>query len=340
MDATLLAPQSVAPAEPAAPPAVAPLLAVHDLCVEIKGPDATLFPLQGIDIAVGQQQAVGVVGESGSGKSLTALAIMHLLPETARVSRGAITFAGQDLLRMSEAEVDRIRGEHISIVFQNAQSSLNPVHSVGDQIAAVYRRHEGGSKLEARQEAVRMLEAMGIPNAAQKAREYPHQYSGGMAQRAMIAMALVCSPQLLITDEPTSGLDVTIQAQVLDLISQRVRQQQASLMVISHDMGVIADTCDQVVVIYAGMVMEAGTVAQVIHNPANPYTDGLMSAYHFAEGERMHYIPGQVPRLTALATSCPFAERCSHASDQCRGELPALRRLPDGRQVRCHHPLA
>jgi oligopeptide/dipeptide ABC transporter ATP-binding protein len=211
---------------------------------------------------------------------------------------------------------------------------------VGRQIANIFRLHEGGSKQQAWSIAVDMLDAMGIPNASHKARDYPHQYSGGMAQRAMVAMALVCSPLLLIADEPTSGLDVTIQAQVLDLIVQRVRHQQASLLLISHDMGVIAETCEEVVVMYAGMVMEYGPVRQVIHQPANPYTYGLMSAYRFEDGERMYFIPGQVPQLTQRHMGCPFEERCLQATEICRHERPLLRQLPDARYVACHHPLA
>lgn len=315
------------------------LLWVRELHVEIDQSTKTLYPLQAVDLIVKQNTIVGLVGESGSGKSMTALAILRLLPLKARVTQGQILFNGQDLLQVAEAEMDRIRGKQISIVFQNAQSSLNPVLSVGSQIASIYRLHEGDSKRQAWNMAVEMLDAMGIPNAASKAREYPHQYSGGMAQRAMIAMALVCSPRLLIADEPTSGLDVTIQAQVLDLIVERVRQQKASLLLISHDMGVIAETCDEVVVMYAGMIMEYGEVRQVIHQPANPYTHGLMSAFRLEEGERMYFIPGQVPQLTHIHPGCPFVERCAQATVICQNDRPPLRMLPDGRYVACHHPL-
>jgi oligopeptide/dipeptide ABC transporter ATP-binding protein len=315
------------------------LLYVHELHVEIDQSTKTLYPLQAVDLRVEQNTIVGLVGESGSGKSMTALAILRLLPSKARVSQGQILFNGQDLLRLAETRMDRIRGKQISIVFQNAQSSLNPVLSVGSQIASIYRLHEGGSKRQAWNMAVAMLDAMGIPNAASKAREYPHQYSGGMAQRAMIAMALVCSPRLLIADEPTSGLDVTIQAQVLDLIVEQVRQQKASLLLISHDMGVIAETCDEVVVMYAGMIMEYGPVRQVIHQPANPYTQGLMAAFRFEARERMYFIPGQVPRLTHIHLGCPFVERCSQATAICQNECPPLSSLAGGRYVACHHPL-
>lgn len=315
------------------------LLEVQGLHVEIAQSARTVYPLQAVDLMVKRNTIVGLVGESGSGKSMTALAILRLLPPRTRVTSGQISFEGQDLLRINSPAMDHIRGEKISIVFQHAQTSLNPVLSVGSQIAEIYRLHEGGSKKQAWDMAVEMLDKMGIPNPARKAREYPHQYSGGMAQRAMIAMALVCSPRLLIADEPTSGLDVTIQAQVLDLIVERVRQQRASLLLISHDMGVIAETCEEVVVMYAGMVMEYGPVRQVIHHPANPYTYGLMSAFRLDEGERMYFIPGQVPQLTHLHIGCPFAERCTQATPLCQSDRPSLRPLADGRYVACHHPL-
>jgi len=315
------------------------LLHVSNLHVEIGQPPEMVYPLQGIDLVVKQDIAVGLVGESGSGKSMTALSILRLLPRGARVTSGEIIFDGKDLQRIPEQEMSEIRGNLITVVFQSAQSSLNPVLPVGKQIADIYRLHSGGSKQEARRMAVEMLGAMGIPNAPQRAKEYPHQYSGGMAQRAMIAMALVCSPQLLIADEPTSGLDVTIQAQVLELIVENVCQRRASLLLISHDIGVIAETCERVAVMYAGTIMEYGTVNQVIHDPANPYTSGLMAAFQFEEGDRMHFIPGQVPQLSGLRTDCPFVERCPKATEICHRERPVLRELADGRHVACHHSL-
>jgi oligopeptide/dipeptide ABC transporter ATP-binding protein len=315
------------------------LLLVHELDVEIRQTAKTIHPLQNANLRVKQNTMVGLVGESGSGKSMTAMAILRLLPRQAQVTHGQISYDGQDLLQVSDSEMDRLRGDQISVVFQNAQSSLNPVLSVGSQIADVYRLHEGGSKQNARKLAVEMLDAMGIPNAENKAHEYPHQYSGGMAQRAMIAMALVCSPRLLIADEPTSGLDVTIQAQVLDLIVSRVRQQQASLLLISHDMGVIAETCEEVIVMYAGTVMEYGTAQQVIHNPANPYSYGLMSAFSRQDGDRMYYIPGQVPQLTQKHRGCPFVDRCEYKTECCKTERPTLSEMAGGRYVACHHPL-
>jgi peptide/nickel transport system ATP-binding protein len=316
------------------------LLRISDLSVEIGADPNVVHALQGIDLAVKRDSIIGLVGESGSGKSMTAMSILRLLPAEAGIVSGEMEFDGRDLTQLSEAEMDGIRGCDITVVFQSAQSSLNPVLPVGRQIADIYRLHAGGSKREAQKKAVEMLDTMGLPNARQKAREYPHQYSGGMAQRAMIAMALVCSPQLLIADEPTSGLDVTIQAQVLDLIVENVRKRQASLLLISHDIGVIAETCEEVAVMYAGTIMEYGTVGQVVHDPANPYTKGLMAAFQFQDGDRMHYIPGQVPQITQPIVHCPFADRCSSATAICYEERPALAGLADGRRVACHHPLA
>jgi peptide/nickel transport system ATP-binding protein len=279
------------------------------------------------------------VGESGSGKSMTALSVLRLLPREARIVSGQIRFDGRDLVQLSQSAMDDIRGYDITVVFQSAQSSLNPVLPVGRQIADVYRLHAGGSRRQAQRKAVEMLDTMGIPNAAQKASDYPHQYSGGMAQRAMIAMALVCSPQLLIADEPTSGLDVTIQAQVLDLIVENVRQRQATMLLISHDIGVMAETCEEVAVMYAGTIMEYGSVDQVVHRPANPYTRGLMAAFQFQDGDRMHFIPGQVPRITEPITHCPFAQRCPSATEICHEQRPILKELQDSSMVACHHPL-
>jgi oligopeptide/dipeptide ABC transporter ATP-binding protein len=315
------------------------LLKLTGLHVKIGHAPELVYPLQGIDLAVKRDSIVGLVGESGSGKSMTAMSILRLLPEGGRVTSGEVLFDEKDLLQISDGEMDEIRGSQITMVFQSAHNSLNPVLPVGNQISHVYRLHEGGSQRHAQRVAVEVLDGMGIPDAAQKAKDFPHQYSGGMAQRAMIAMALVCSPQLLIADEPTSGLDVTIQAQVLDLIVEHVRRRHASLLLISHDIGVIAETCEEVAVMYAGTILEYGTVGQVVHNPANPYTVGLMAAFLVEDGDRMHFIGGQVPQLTEFRTECPFAERCGEATEICHRERPALRKIDGDRRVACHHPL-
>jgi oligopeptide/dipeptide ABC transporter ATP-binding protein len=266
---------------------------------------------------------------------MTAAAIIALLPPGTHVS-GSIRFAGRDLLSLDEQALRRVRGEDVGMVFQNAKAALNPLFSVGEQIADVYRLHEGVKPREAWAKAVEMLDAMGIPNPAQRAEAFPHQLSGGMAQRAMIAMALVCSPRLLIADEPTTGLDATIEAQVLDLIGRTMEDSDSALMLISHDLGVIAAICEHVVIMYAGEVFESGDRAQVFARPANPYTILLIECHELAEDRTAAFIPGSVPDLHADIEHCAFADRCPMAIDVCRARKPQLRPLPDGRLVTCH----
>lgn len=313
-----------------------PLLVVDQLSVEIRRKDRTVHPLQGVSFSVRPGTRTGIVGESGSGKSMSALAVLRHLPEGGVITAGRIAFDGEELLALSEQQMRHVRGRQISIVFQNAVAALNPLYSVGQQIADVYRYHEGVSKQAAWDKAVSMLDSMGIPNAAQKAKEHPHQYSGGMAQRAMIAMALVCSPRLLIADEPTTGLDMTIQAQVLDLIVDVIDQSGASLLLISHDMGVISEICTDVIVMYAGQVMEAGPVDRVLGSPEHPYTQALVECFRAEGGRRLSFIPGRVPDLRVVHTGCPFAPRNPIATQRCWEEAPALHEIAPGHWVACH----
>jgi peptide/nickel transport system ATP-binding protein len=312
------------------------LLCVKDLRVDIGREPRMVHALQGISFLVRRRALTGLVGESGSGKSMTALAILRALPEHGRLAGGQVWFDGQDLLQLDEAHMRQVRGKQISVVFQNARSALNPLFPVGQQIAGVYRSHEKASQKEAWQKAVGMLDAMGIPNPLQKARDYPHQFSGGMAQRAMVAMALVCSPQLLIADEPTTGLDVTIQAQVLNVIVDEIEGLQASLLLISHDLGIIAEICTDVVVMYAGKILESGPVELILRTPANPYTQALIASFNVDDNRRMSFIPGRVPDLAAIHAGCPFAPRCSRAEARCRDEVPLLREIEAGHWVACH----
>ncbi|MCL4295454.1 MAG: ABC transporter ATP-binding protein [Anaerolineae bacterium] len=312
------------------------LLAVEDLKVDIGREPHVVHALQGISFGVRRRALTGLVGESGSGKSMTALAILRALPEQGRLVGGHVWFEGQDLQQLSEAQMHQVRGQQISMVFQNARSALNPLFPVGEQIAEVYRTHKKVDRHAAWEKAVGMLDAMGIPNPAQKARDYPHQFSGGMAQRAMVAMALVCSPQLLIADEPTTGLDLTIQAQVLNVIVAEIEQLQASLLLISHDLGIIAEICTDVVVMYAGKVLESGPVGPVLRAPANPYTQALIASFQVGNDRRMSFIPGRVPDLDTLHTGCPFAPRCSRAEQRCHEEAPLLREIEPGHWVACH----
>lgn len=313
-----------------------PLLEVKALEVKIGEGSRAVHALQGINFSVRNESRTGLVGESGSGKSLTALSILRALPETGHIVSGQVIYDGQDLARVSERELRQIRGQQISLVFQNARASLNPLFPVGQQIADVFQAHEHTDRRSAWRKAVDMLDAMGIPDAHQKARDYPHQYSGGMAQRAMVAMALVCSPRLLIADEPTTGLDVTIQAQVLEVITSVVDEISASLMLISHDLGIISAICSDVVVIYAGKIMESGPVETVMQAPANPYTLALISSFTVGKDRKISFIPGRVPGLTHVHTCCPFVSRCSLAEKRCREEVPMLREIGAGHLVACH----
>jgi oligopeptide/dipeptide ABC transporter ATP-binding protein len=258
------------------------------------------------------------------------------LPKEGRITGGRIEFSGQDLTALTEKEMRDIRGARISMIFQNAPQALNPLFTVGDQIARVYRLHKEVSRQEAWEKAVEMLDHMGVPDAADMAREYPHRYSGGMAQRAMIAMALVCSPELLIGDEPTTGLDVTIEAQVLDLIVRVVCESQASMLLISHDMGVIARTCQYVAVMYAGEIVEHGPSDEVFYNPQHPYTRGLLACVDLGEDDRMRYVPGVVPDLRQPLSHCAFAPRCSISSELCWAHVPELRWVAGSHAVGCH----
>jgi len=292
--------------------------------------------LRGIDLWLDTAR-LGVVGESGSGKSMTAAAILGLLPTGIRVTRGSIRFAGRELLGLPESDLQEIRGKQISIVYQNAVTSLNPLMSVGDQIARVCRVHTGVSRAEAWRRAVEMLASLGIADAANRARDYPHQFSGGMAQRVAIGAALICGPKLLIADEPTTGLDATIQAQVLDVITESVRRTGAALLLISHDLGVIQATTDSVVVLYAGLVMEIGGTDAVISSPLNPYTQGLVRALTPKDDGTIQFIPGRVPEPQTISEQCPFASRCPLVTQRCRVEKPLLRELRPGQWVACHN---
>jgi len=312
------------------------LLDIRDLKLEFTIGRETIYALRGVEMRVGNGTRTAIVGESGSGKTMTALAALGLLPPTARVTGGQILFREQDLLTLSEKELQAIRGSQICMIFQQAAAALNPLYPVGKQIADVYRHQVGGSKQEAWRRAVEVLAATGIPEPEDRARNYPYEYSGGMAQRAMIAMALVCSPRLLIADEPTSGLDVTIQVQVLDLIQDVVDQLDATLVLISHDIALVSTICDHVVVMYAGKVMESGTVEQVLRAPANPYTIGLLRCFTQMEGENMPFIPGRVPDLRQSWQGCGFASRCPRATALCHQERPPVVEVEPGHFSTCH----
>jgi peptide/nickel transport system ATP-binding protein len=300
------------------------LLRVTDLRVTLRTARGPLQALRGVSFAVERGQTVGLIGESGCGKSLTALALMGLLPEGAQVS-GSIRLGGRELTAMSESELCGLRGGRMGMVFQEPMTALNPLHSVGRQIAESLRLHKGLSGRGARAEALRLLERVKLPQAAQRLDAYPHQLSGGQRQRVVIAIALACGPDLLIADEPTTALDVTTQRDVLDLIDELVAADGMGLMLISHDLGVMADRVRRMLVMYAGSVVESGPTAAVFARMAHPYTRGLFAArprLGMVRGTRLATIPGRVPDLAAMPAGCAFAERCPQAEQRCRAQVP------------------
>lgn len=293
-----------------------------------------------VDFEIYPGETLGVVGESGCGKSVTSLSIMRLIPEPpGKIVEGEIFFKGQDLIKLNEKEMRDIRGNEISMIFQEPMTSLNPVFTIGDQISETIILHKKVSKKEAMRQSVEMLQKVGIPLPEQRVHEYPHQLSGGMRQRVMIAMALSCNPELLIADEPTTALDVTIQAQILDLMNGLKSNLDMSIMMITHDLGVIAEVCDRVAVMYAGKVVEYTDVKTLFNNPRHPYTWGLMNSIPRLEEEveRLTAIPGIVPSALNFPEGCRYNTRCPMAQERCFKEEPALTEVEDGHQARCFY---
>lgn len=315
------------------------LLEVNDLVTEFPTRRGVVRAVNGVSFSVDRGEILAVVGESGSGKSVTSLSIMGLLQAPGHVAGGSITFDGRDLLSASEREMEAVRGGEISMIFQEPMTSLNPVYRVGDQIVEAIRTHMDLSRREAWARAVEMLRVVGIPSPEERARDYPHQMSGGMRQRVMIAMALSCDPSLLIADEPTTALDVTIQAQILDLIYKLRDEFDMAVMLITHDLGVVSEVADRVVVMYCGQVVEEAEKYELFEHPLHPYTTGLLRSIPRLEdesGERLYMIPGTVPNPLDMPAGCPFSDRCEHCSERCRSERPQLKDVPGtGRRVRC-----
>ncbi len=315
------------------------LVTVRDLSVEFATGHGWERVVNGVSFEVNRGETLGIVGESGSGKSVTCLAMTGLIPTPGgRVAKGSVTLDGQELIGLEQRKLEDIRGDDVGMIFQEPMTSLNPAFTVGQQIAEMVRRHRGVSKGAAMARAVEMLKRVGIPNATQRAKEYPYQFSGGMRQRVMIAMALACDPKLLIADEPTTALDVTIQAQVLDLLREMQAEFGMSLIFITHDLGVVADICDRVVVMYAGRLVETASIDDLYFRPAHPYTEGLLTAMPqigTRGGGRLASIPGSTPLPSQLPDGCAFHPRCPYAIDACkRGEIP-LTQLGEGRAARC-----
>jgi oligopeptide transport system ATP-binding protein len=320
------------------------LLEVENLQVQFRTRHGVLRAVDGVSFSVDAGEVVGIVGESGSGKSVTALSLLRLLPKTARIIGGRVRFDGQDLLTLSERSMRQVRGNKVAMVFQDPMTSLNPTSPIGRQIAESYYLHRGGSWTTALARAAELLDAVGVPDAPARLRDYPHQFSGGMRQRAMIAMALACSPKLLIADEPTTALDVTIQAQILQLLGDLQRDFGMAVLLITHDMGVIAETSDRVLVMYGGQVVEQGATAPLFTHCLHPYTDALLGCVPRIDGvgtERgsLISIQGSPPDLAHLPPGCRFAPRCPRAREQCSSRLPALEAALPQREVACLFPL-
>ena len=317
----------------------APLLELDDLHTFFYTDNGVARAVDGVSFTVNAGETVGVVGESGCGKSVTALSILRLVRPPGRIEpTSQIRFEGTDLMKLDERAMQQVRGNRIAMVFQEPMTALNPVFTVGDQIAEVARIHAGLSKREAWKKAVEMLTAVGIPAPEQRASEYPHQLSGGMRQRVVIAMALVMNPALIIADEPTTALDVTIQAQILELLADLTRRLGTSVLLITHDLGVVAENCVRVIVMYAGEVVEEADTATLFSSAHHPYTEGLLGAMPRVggEAERLATIPGTVPPPTAWPTGCRFRDRCQYAWDRCEREHPPLYQIGGGHVSRCH----
>ncbi|MEZ5738863.1 MAG: ABC transporter ATP-binding protein [Burkholderiaceae bacterium] len=329
---------------PPAPAAEPPLLDVRDLCVEFQTRRGTAHVLESVSFQLRRGETLGIVGESGCGKSITAMSIMRLIPvPPGRISAGQVLFDGADLLQLDDARMREIRGNRISMIFQEPMTSLNPVFTVGDQIAEAVQLHQRTDARAARERAIEMLGSVGIPSPATRVDEYPHQFSGGMRQRVMIAMALACDPDLLIADEPTTALDVTVQAQIFDLIGDLRERTGTAVILITHDMGAVAEMTDRVAVMYAGRIVEEGTCADVIEAPLHPYTRGLIACSPgrrtTAVGEPLAEIPGTVPSLLERTGGCAFADRCADVQPRCHDGLPGYTVQANGHRVLCwlHH---
>ncbi|MEU6526880.1 ABC transporter ATP-binding protein [Streptomyces sp. NPDC046924] len=315
-----------------------PLLEVRDLHVEFHTRDGVAKAVNGVNYSVAAGETLAVLGESGSGKSVTAQAIMGILDmPPGRIPKGEILFRGQDMLRMSHEERRKIRGNKIAMIFQDALSSLNPVLSVGYQLGEMYRVHQGLSKKEAKARSIEMMDRVKIPAAAARVDDYPHQFSGGMRQRIMIAMALALEPDLIIADEPTTALDVTVQAQVMDLLADLQREYNMGLILITHDLGVVADVADKIAVMYAGRIVEQAPVHELYKKPAHPYTKGLLDSIPRLDqkGQELYAIKGLPPNLTRIPSGCAFNPRCPRAEDVCRTDVPPLHPVagPDGTEL-------
>ncbi|GAB6928352.1 ABC transporter ATP-binding protein [Paenibacillus sp. JCM 10914] len=316
---------------------VSTVLEIQDLHTSFFTAQGEIKAVDGISLTVHKGRTLGIVGESGSGKSILSLSILRLIQKPGRIKRGKILYNGENLLDKSDGQMRKLRGNHISMIFQEPMTSLNPVFTVGDQIAEAYQIHEQVGRKEALNKAVQMLKLVGIPSPEKRIRQYPFQLSGGMRQRVMIAMALACNPDLLIADEPTTALDVTIQAQILELMKELQQKLQMSIIFITHDLGIVAETCDDVAVMYYGKLVEYTDVRTLFKHPKHPYTIGLLNSLprHDLDKEVLEPIQGSVPSPFDTLMGCSFAPRCPHARQLCHDHEPELQQLDEQQQVRC-----
>jgi peptide/nickel transport system ATP-binding protein len=316
------------------------LLQVKNLHTKFLVEGREAHAVDNVSFDIYEDEMLGIVGESGSGKSVTSLSIMRLIPDPpGKIAGGEIWMGGRDLLQLSYEEIRQVRGRDIAMIFQEPMTSLNPVFTIGMQVAESLRFHDNITKDEAERRAVEVLTQVGIPDAARRLKDYPHQFSGGMRQRVMIAMALICKPALLIADEPTTALDVTIQAQILDLMKDLQNHRTgASILLITHDLAVIAETCNRVIVMYGGQIQEIAPITQLFDDPRHPYTRGLLRSIPNSQdkGGKLEAIPGNVPSIFDFPTGCRFNTRCADVVDRCKSEIPVLHELSPGHCVRCH----
>jgi len=313
------------------------LLRVEELTVKFRTYNGEVTAVNNLELLLNENETLGIVGESGSGKSVTSLSIMGLLEEATSTVSGKALFKGTDLIAMKEKEKQQYRGNQLAMIFQEPMTSLNPLHRCGKQIIESMRIHTNISKADAKDKAIELLKLVGIPAPEQRFNEYPHQMSGGMRQRVMIAMALACDPQLLIADEPTTALDVTIQAQILEVLKELRDRLKMGIILITHDLGVVSEVCDRVIVMYTGKVVEQGLIREILDNPKHPYTEGLIAAIPNIQDEKgkLSSIEGMVPQLDNMPKGCSFHPRCPYAMAICKEKRPALTTAENGRKVRC-----
>jgi oligopeptide/dipeptide ABC transporter ATP-binding protein len=320
---------------------MSPLLQIEDLKVHFDTEVGVVRAVEGVSFEISAGETLGIVGESGCGKSVTCHSALGLIPPNGRIVNGSVIYKGEDLLERSAEQLDHIRGGEIAMIFQDPMSSLNPIHTIGTQIVESLVLHRGMNRQAARAETMRLLDVVGIPESARRFKEYPHQLSGGMNQRAMIALALACRPQILIADEPSTALDVTIQAQILDLLRTLQQEFKMAIILITHDLGVIAEMAERVVVMYAGRIVEQADVKTLFHSPAHPYTNGLLDSLPRLDHniEQLTPIEGSVPSPYEALPGCPFEPRCRFAQERCRNTNPALEAVQDEHLAACYYPL-